>query len=76
MDDSVSVGQNWIDKVGGRQMRSILIMPSDELAGDAERRVPLPLKRRKANAFSMVSGPYDESKASDAGGYKTYRFSN
>ena len=27
---------------GGRQMRSISIMPSDDLAGAAERRVPLP----------------------------------
>lgn len=26
---------------GGRQMRSILGMPSDELAGDALRRVPI-----------------------------------
>ncbi len=31
-------------------MRSILGMPSDELAGDAKRGVPIPLKRRKANA--------------------------
>ena len=30
-------------------MRSISGMPSDEMAGDAVRRVPLP-KRRKANA--------------------------
>ncbi len=31
-------------------MRSIFRMPSDELAGDAERRVPIPKTRRKANA--------------------------
>ncbi len=31
-------------------MRSIFGMPSDDLAGDALRRVPLPRKRRKANA--------------------------
>ena len=31
-------------------MRSISGMLSDELAGDAERRVPLPIERRKANA--------------------------
>lgn len=31
-------------------MRSISIMPSDDMAGVAVRRVPLPFKRRKANA--------------------------
>ena len=31
-------------------MRSISGMPSDELAGDALRRVPLLCERRKANA--------------------------
>ena len=31
-------------------MRSIFEMPSDDLAGDAKRRVPLPNERRKANA--------------------------
>ena len=30
-------------------MRSIFGMPSDEMAGDAKRRVPIP-ERRKANA--------------------------
>ncbi len=33
--------------IGGKQMRSISGMLSDELAGDAMRRVPLPVK----NAF-------------------------
>ncbi len=31
-------------------MRSISIMPCDDLAGDAKRRVPLPLEGSKANA--------------------------
>ena len=31
-------------------MRSISIMPSDDMAGVAVRRVPIPFKRRKANA--------------------------
>ena len=31
---------------GGRQMRSISIMPSDDMAGDAVRRVPIPIERR------------------------------
>ncbi len=28
-------------------MRSIFKMPSDDMAGDAKRRVPIPIKRRK-----------------------------
>ncbi len=31
-------------------MRSIFRMPSDVLAGAAKRRVPIPKRRRKANA--------------------------
>ena len=30
---------------GGRQMRSIFRMPSDDVAGDAKRRVPIPIKK-------------------------------
>ncbi len=32
---------------GGRQMQSIFGMPSDDMAGDAKRRVPIPAR----NAF-------------------------
>ena len=32
-------------------MRSISLMPSDELAGDAKRRVPLPQEEGKCEAF-------------------------
>ena len=31
--------------IGGRQMRSIYGMPSDEMAGVALRRVPLPIEK-------------------------------
>ena len=34
-------------------MRSNYGMPSDDLAGGAKRRVPLPLERRKANAKQL-----------------------
>lgn len=42
------------DVKGGKQMRSISVMLSDELAGDALRRVPLPYKRRKCHEFLQV----------------------
>mgnify|MGYP001095805068 CR=1 FL=1 len=35
-------------------MRSISIMPSDDMAGDAKQRVPIPIKlRRKSNEQSL-----------------------
>ena len=35
-------------------MRSIFKMPSDDMAGDAKRRVPLPIDRRKAKCEAFV----------------------
>ena len=32
---------------GGRQMRSIFNMPSDDRAGDAARRVPIPYRKER-----------------------------
>ncbi len=35
-------------------MRSIFLMPSDALAGDAKRRVPLPWRRRQMRSIFLM----------------------